>query len=406
MNDTTRSLEHGCLSEEDTSVHAAEPVGVWRTYQSYEDYLHCNDQPVSVPGRVATEHHGKRAGICACLIVRNESRNLGRCLESIRDLVDEIVVVDTGSTDGTQDIARTFGARVIQSGWNNDFAEPRNLAHAHARQEWILSIDADEIARPFSRDSLNQLLNDDGVCGYYVLFRRRARLTRNWQLKIYRRLPVPRHRSIIHEGIIPGELRAPSGRKIGRCTLSVDHSGYDGDLSSKHERNLPLLNKALETDPDNIDKVFLWGHLGDVHAARGDLRSAESAWRRGVSILRHHANHHPAHCSVHLSLLTHMVSTGRDVESLLQETERFFPGNLQTVWIRGHALLGRGRFQEASAQFERLVDFDSSGRLDKWVAYDRRLFGELPRRMISFCRGHPGAGDARSGPPRDRESAC
>jgi hypothetical protein len=396
MKHKNPSCENSRFSEEEISVYAPEPVGVWRTYQSHADYLHCEDQPVSEPRRVATEGFGKRAGISACLIVRNESRKLGGCLESIRDLVDEIVVVDTGSTDGTQDIARTFGARVIQSRWNNDFAEPRNLANAHAREEWILSIDADEIARPFPRDFLRHLLNDDDVCGYYVLFRRRARLTQNWQLKIFRRLDAPCHRSIIHEGITPGQLRAASGRRIGRCTLSFEHSGYDGDLSSKHERNLPLLNKALETEPDNIDKVFLWGHLGDVHAARSDLRCAESAWKRGVAILRGCPNHHPAHCSVHLSLLTHMLSTGRDVESLLQETERFFPGNLQTVWIRGHWLLRCGRLREASAQFERLIDFGGPDRLDNWVAYDRRLFDELPHRMISLCRRQLTAGGARS----------
>ncbi len=395
MNDTSHSPGNRELPANDVSVHAAEPVGVWRTCQTYDDYAHCRDRPIAEPGQRATGHRGRRAGISGCLIVRNESKNLAACLESIRDRVDEIVVVDTGSTDGTQDIARAYGARVIQSRWNDSFAEARNVARDHARGEWILAIDADEVLLPSSGDYLDQLVRDDSVCAYYVLFRRRTRLTRNWQLKLYRRLTALRHRSVIHEGITPGQLRAASGKHIGRCMLRFDHYGYDGDLTAKHERNLPLLVRALQSEPDEIDKVYIWGHLGDVYAALGDPESAERAWRRGVAILGRYSRHHPAHCSVHLALLTHLVSTGVDAKSLLKETERFFPGNLQTTWIKGHWLISRGRFSDARVEFERLTQSGGADNLDKWVAYDRRLFDELPCRMIAFCRDRQDTGETR-----------
>src|SRR5580693_9521245 len=78
------------------------------------------------------------------MIVRNESRCLGRCLQSARQTVDEMVIVDTGSTDGTIQIARGFGARISNFDWIGDFAAARNFAIGQTAGEWILVLDADE----------------------------------------------------------------------------------------------------------------------------------------------------------------------------------------------------------------------------------------------------------------------
>ncbi|MGG1440674.1 glycosyltransferase [Brevibacillus laterosporus] len=80
------------------------------------------------------------------MIVRNEEELLPRCLDSIRSIDDEIVIVDTGSTDRTREIALTYEASVIQTEWENDFSKARNVSLAHATTEWILMIDTDEEA--------------------------------------------------------------------------------------------------------------------------------------------------------------------------------------------------------------------------------------------------------------------
>ena len=79
------------------------------------------------------------------MIVRNEAQTLRRCLESVRGMVTEMVIGDTGSTDGTPSIAREYGARVIEIPWDNDFATARNLALAAVNSDWVLSLDADEM---------------------------------------------------------------------------------------------------------------------------------------------------------------------------------------------------------------------------------------------------------------------
>ena len=91
--------------------------------------------------------------LSATLIVRDEERNLRDCLGSIDGVVDEVVVVDTGSTDGSVEIARELGARVDLPPWRGDFSEARNVALEEARGEWILYLDADERLRPVDRDA-------------------------------------------------------------------------------------------------------------------------------------------------------------------------------------------------------------------------------------------------------------
>jgi len=96
--------------------------------------------------------------LCFCLIVRDEERDLPRCLYSIKPVADEIVVVDTGSQDRTLDIARVFGARVYDFEWCDDFAAAKNFAAQQARARWIFSIDADEVLSPFDYEALPLLL--------------------------------------------------------------------------------------------------------------------------------------------------------------------------------------------------------------------------------------------------------
>src|SRR6516225_959689 len=92
------------------------------------------------------------------MIVRDEERYLAGCLESVADLVDEIIVVDTGSTDSTPDIARRFGARVSHFQWVDDFSAARNESLRHATGEWIFWLDADERLDAPNRSKFQQLL--------------------------------------------------------------------------------------------------------------------------------------------------------------------------------------------------------------------------------------------------------
>lgn len=95
-----------------------------------------------------------------CMIVKNEERYISRCLSSVQDIVDEIVIADTGSQDNTKDICKSFQARVFDFEWENDFAKARNYALQHAEGDWILMLDADEELDQETGRFLTSLLHD------------------------------------------------------------------------------------------------------------------------------------------------------------------------------------------------------------------------------------------------------
>ena len=107
---------------------------------------------------IAKAHTANKAKVSLTMIVRNEEQNLPRCLESVQGLFDEIVVVDTGSTDRTKEIAAGFGARVVDFAWIDDFAAARNVALDHATGDYALWLDADDVIEPPERDKLKALL--------------------------------------------------------------------------------------------------------------------------------------------------------------------------------------------------------------------------------------------------------
>ena len=102
----------------------------------------------------------KKGTLSLCMIVKNEEQHLGKCLMSVKPIVDEMIVVDTGSTDRTKNIALAFGAKVFDFPWTNDFSEARNFSLSKASGNWIFVLDADEIVSPLDHGRLKQLLKN------------------------------------------------------------------------------------------------------------------------------------------------------------------------------------------------------------------------------------------------------
>lgn len=105
----------------------------------------------------STQKH-KRQSLSLCMIVRNEEQNLSECLDSVKNVVDEIIVIDTGSTDETVGIAESYGAQVEHFPWCDDFSKARNESIKYASGDWILWLDADERLLPESIPVLQDLL--------------------------------------------------------------------------------------------------------------------------------------------------------------------------------------------------------------------------------------------------------
>src|SRR3989338_4807092 len=109
--------------------------------------------------------------ISLCMIVKNEADFLEQCLNSVKEIADEIIIVDTGSTDSTKEIAKKFNAKIIEHKWNNDFSEARNISLQNAAKDWILVLDADETISKEDLSRIKILIKNKEYDGYMLIQR-------------------------------------------------------------------------------------------------------------------------------------------------------------------------------------------------------------------------------------------
>jgi tetratricopeptide (TPR) repeat protein len=322
--------------------------------------------------------------LTAALIVADEERHLGACLESLAGVVDQTVVVDTGSTDGTAAIAREGGAEVHEQAWTGDFSAARNAALDRAKGNWILYIDADERLRPTARADVETLLCGAAEVAFRMLLHPFAHATPYREYRLWRNDPRIRFRGVIHEKVMPAihEVADAEGRRVGDCRLALDHVGYDGDQTHKHRRNLPLLRAQLADEPDN---VFNLRHLGRVLTALGEQGEAEEALRRAVRLTRD-APEPGVHGSLAYADLAEMLhERGEPVGELVSEGLAFYPGNWLLAWTRARLEIDAGHEEQALEWLDRLLAVDRDALPDAGVAYDGRLFGSFAHASRGLC---------------------
>jgi glycosyltransferase involved in cell wall biosynthesis len=323
--------------------------------------------------------------ITAALIVRDEEHHLPACLASLAGIAEEIVIVDTGSSDRSVQIAESAGARVLHYAWTDDFAEARNVALDHARGAWILYLDADERVHTSDPGAVVRRLEHAPEAALRILLRPFTDSTPFFEYRLWRSDPEIRFRGVIHEQVVDDihRVAARDGRPIGNWEgLAIDHVGYDGDQAAKHRRNLPLLRRQLETDPFNI---FNWRHLARILVALGDEEEAERSLERAVALARNERSpsSHASQAWADLVRLRH--SRGGATEDLLSEGLARWPENWQLVWVQGNVLLESSRYQEAAACFQCLLEVDLANLPAGGVSYDQRLFGAFAQSSLGVA---------------------
>ncbi|MGC8490863.1 MAG: tetratricopeptide repeat-containing glycosyltransferase family 2 protein [Syntrophobacteraceae bacterium] len=214
-----------------------------------------------------------------CMIVRDEIDCLERCLDSVKEVVDEIIIVDTGSRDGTLELAKRHASRVAQITWRDDFSHARNVALDMASGDWILSLDADHYLRRESCPDLLEALRVPDALACRVMIRDHhdgGYCETTPCTKLFRRLPGIRYRGRIHEQVtsaLQEFVRAnPGWRSVTLDRVIVEHDGYMQKRSkgeSKGARNLRLLTMALEEDPSDIYRRYKLAQLLGVETDEG-----------------------------------------------------------------------------------------------------------------------------------------
>jgi len=208
----------------------------------------------------------RKPRLSVCMIVKNEERFLGQCLASVKDIADELIVIDTGSTDRTVEIAREHGAHVGHFEWCNDFAAARNASISPATGDWILFLDADEELSPAEKQNLPALVNSDNVAliRLPLINTHQGQVSKSILPRLFRNIPAIQFQGCVHEGVYTALLKVSKEWQmdISVGDLLILHHGYTAEVISernKVQRNYELLLKALEERPN---EAYFYMQLG------------------------------------------------------------------------------------------------------------------------------------------------
>jgi tetratricopeptide (TPR) repeat protein len=298
-----------------------------------------------------------------CMIVRDEEEMLGRCLAAVAPAVDEIVIVDTGSTDRTIEIARSFGARVIERAWTGSFAEARNASFEAATGDWLIYLDADEVLVAQDVAALRQLTGQVWREAFYLM---ETSFTGDEEdgtgvvhntLRVFRNRNQYRFEGRLHEQVTGLPHEVPG--RVEQTTVRIQHYGYLGsvrDAKAKSQRNIELLRtQQVEGAPN----AFLHFNLGMEHAAVGDATSAVKELDRAWALVRaqglERRDYVPA---LLVRLANSLVNAGRpaDAIALVDEALRLFPGFTDLVFAKAWALVALDHPDDAVAAWQTCLE--------------------------------------------------
>lgn len=204
------------------------------------------------------------------MIVKNEERYLEDCLKSVRGAADEIIIVDTGSTDRTKSIAKQYGASVYDFKWADDFSAARNYALERSNGDWILYLDADERISPESIDELKRITSCEKKEGIYCRVVSIDDVKRRPSVMSYVRL-FPKHSDVKFEGAVHEQIEYSilrSGFEIKDSGIEIIHIGYnieEDGIRKKAGRNLAILKKEYEREGSSYYALQLAQTYGILH---------------------------------------------------------------------------------------------------------------------------------------------
>jgi tetratricopeptide (TPR) repeat protein len=330
--------------------------------------------------------------LSVCMIVRNEEADLPRALESVAGLADEVVIVDTGSTDGTAEIARTFGASVFEHEWKDDFAEAKNAALEKAAGEWVLFLDADEYVPQGSRDKILRAMDGDGDA-YFVRIESKVRSGAgrtyiNLHQRLFRNNKGIRYEGAVHEQVDASLKR--TGARVRASEIVLKHTGYelDGDeMRAKLERNRDILNRVLMEDQDDAVSLF---HLGETLSLLGTYAAAVEAYEKAIRTGRLPAAMRPVAVQ---NLASAMIKLGDYSEAmrLLREAQELDPEMLSVHLLLASALFGLKKF--ARAEKEILTYISRAGDAQRSAAPLLGFEADIPAALLLVAKCRLAGGD-------------
>lgn len=302
-----------------------------------------------------------RNRISQCMIVKNEENNIERALSWGKQVMWEQIVVDTGSTDRTVELAKRMGAKVCHFSWIDDFSAAKNYAIEQCSGDWIAILDADEYMVTEDAQKLPKLLEElerrglEGLTtGWQQLDDEGKIFSSGTQVRIFRNMPDIRYRRRIHE-----QLEAVGGRelKLGDVVeeISIFHTGYQKEqLEKKSGRNLRLIQAELDEKPDDYEMM---GYMGDEYFGDREREKAAYWYSQAIGHMPDKLPEYDQRSAVTFTNLLGILAGGehpsRDkIMQVYEQAVSRLPQEADFDYTMGRFFAAQGQAEQATAYLE------------------------------------------------------
>ncbi|HEY9880099.1 MAG TPA: tetratricopeptide repeat protein [Leptolyngbyaceae cyanobacterium] len=341
--------------------------------------------------------------ISLCMIVKDEAGNLADCLQSAQGLADEVIVVDTGSTDQTVAIAQSFGAQVHFFDWGHDFAAARNAALSYATGDWILVLDGDETLQPEVTPVLQSIDQGKSVAGIAAKNLLLVNLMR-WEVgaqqspytlvsRFFRNHPKLRFNRPYHEtvddSIVALQSEEPHWQIATLDAVAIHHRGYQADaIAQRHkfERARAIMEGYLANHPTD---AYLCNKLAALYGQEAD-------WEKALPLLHQGISQREEDPTIRYELHYHLGLAYRHLQQLDQAEQHYQLALQQPLLPRlklgaqinlGSLYKHTGQISKAIAQFEQAADIDpSSAQVYFNLGVAHRVNGNLDCAIAAYQR--------------------
>lgn len=304
-----------------------------------------------------------KKSVSLCMIVKNEEKHLARCLDSIKDLVDEIVIIDTGSSDRTVEIAKQYGAKVDYYKWDDHFSNARNYSIQQATKDWIMLMDADDEFSSEDKEKFIHLINTSDKDGHFFKTISYAgempgsNTVTNLNLRL-----IINNGQYAFAGAIHEQITRPDGKmdykKFTNENIHVFHYGYLNHVAEekdKRKRNISIIEKELKEDPYNSFHLF---NLGNEYYAMGDLRKCLELFDKVYRNINFNTGFSSKLVIKRIMCLEELREYKKALTAI-EEGLSVYPKFTDLEFIRGNILLKNKRYTLAIKSFEKCIKMGS-----------------------------------------------
>lgn len=307
--------------------------------------------------------------ITACTITKNEEKTIARSINSYKKYVDEIIIVDTGSTDGTVKEAEKLGAKILHFKWCNDFSAAKNTAIDAASGDWIIFLDADEYFADDSAKNIRKAIKLAEMAGKNAIGCRyenidvdcdNAVTSEGFQIRVFKR--GVRYHNPVHEELYSDNF---SVLAVERKYFYFKHTGYSQNVSDqKSKRNLEIIYKELETTKDERRKAALYSYLSDCYLGLKDYKKCrdyaekflEKSKELKFSLLG---------CEIRpyfniIQSLEQEKAAPEEIEPYINEFVEKYPESADARYKNAVKLLNQFRFNEALGEFKKAIELSNN----------------------------------------------